>query len=92
MESEFSTRSRFVQPLFFGDRSEIETGDLVEVWLDNIHVRIRLDTVDGETLKGTVTAMAEDARTFEKHAGLTVGDGVKLRQEHIRACWKPAAA
>ncbi len=92
MESEFSTRSRFVQPLFFGDRSEIEAGDLVEAWLDNIHVRIRLDTVDGETLRGTVAAMAEDARTLEQHAGLAIGATVELRQEHIRACWKPAAA
>ncbi len=97
MEYEFSTRSRFVTPTFFGggfdggDATAIAAGDAVETWIDTIRVKVRLETVDGDAMSGTVEEMEDDYRKLTEHEGLSVGTPVSLRNEHVRKCWKRAA-
>ncbi len=60
MTTDFNVRSKYVQPMFFGDGSGIAPGDTVEATLDDVRVRIAVTAVDGENLTGTVSELQDD--------------------------------
>ncbi|HYE07954.1 MAG TPA: hypothetical protein VEL07_20720 [Planctomycetota bacterium] len=92
MTTDFNVRSKYVPPMFFGDGSGIAPGDAVEATLDDVRVRIAITAVDGESLTGTVSELQDDTSKPTSYADLSVGSEVTLREEHVRACWKSAAA
>ncbi len=92
MTTDFNVRSKYVPPMFFGDGSGIAPGDSVEATLDEVRVRIAVTAVDGESLTGTVSELQDDTGKPTAYGDLAIGDTVTLREEHVRACWKSAAA
>ena len=91
MEYAFSTRSRFVPPLFFGDGSAVEAGDVLETSLGDVRVRVAVDRLDGDAIEGVVRELQDESGKRDRYEGLEVGGRVALRQEHVRSCWKSAA-
>lgn len=91
MDYDFSTRSKFVPPMFFGGGSAVEPGDVIETALDEVRVKVAVERVDGETIEGVVRELQDDVHKPSEYAGLAVGSRVTLRQEHVRSCWKSAA-
>jgi hypothetical protein len=92
MEYAFSTRSRFVPPLFFGDGSAVEPGDLIETSLADVRVRVAVERIDGDAIEGVIRELQDESGKREQYDGLAVGGRVTLRLEHVRSCWKAAAA
>jgi hypothetical protein len=81
--------------MFFGEGAEVAVGDAVEAWLDNVHVRVRVTGIEGDSITGTVEEMQDDCRKLTEHSGVVVGEAVAFRCEHVRCCWKtssPSAA
>jgi hypothetical protein len=92
MSYEFTARSRFVPPQFFGaGGANIEVGDAVEVRSGDARIRLSVDALGGDGFAGKVQTIENDGGRHQSYEGIAVGADVLFREQDVRSCWKGGA-